>query len=366
MKVFISSVITGFEAEREAVRQAILSLGYEPVRAEDFGASSSSPRVACLSGVRASDLVILVVGERYGYIQASGISATHEEFREAAGTKEIIAFIKNTRNREPEQERFLEEVQDWQSGLFTLQFNDAAELQRLVVRHLHQRGLDEARGRPDDEDMANRARLLLHPEERSWNGQQPTLQIALAVGPHQNILRPSELGSQELEDFVYTKVMMGSDPLFDRREGTDASVEGDAFVCSQGGSSISIHADGGLLVALPIRSDGHMSAIIEEDVQSAIGRTFALMDAILAKIDPTEKVRYVASVVMLSNADHCGWRTAEEHRRNPNSMTISGMYRSERAAVQLRPAANPRAVLRTRRQEMAEDLTVLLKRQMRA
>jgi hypothetical protein len=309
--------------------------------------------------------MIVVMGERYGYIQASGISATHEEFREAAGTKEIIAFIKNTQSRESEQQRFLDEVQDWQSGLFTIQFNDAAELQRLVVRHLHRRGLDEARGRPDDEDMANRARFLLQqPEERSWSGQQATLQIALATGPHQNILRPSELGSQELEDFVYATVMMGSDPLFDRRRGTDSSVEGDAFVCSQGGLSISIHADGGLLVALPIRSEGHLSAIIEEDVQSAIGRTFALMDTILAKIDPTEKVRYIAPAVTLSNADHYGWRTAEEHRRNPNSMTMSGMYRSERAAVQLRPAAMPRAVLKTRRQEMAEDLTVLLRRQM--
>ena len=46
--------------------------------AEDFGARPDSPQVACLTGLRQSDIVVLIVGEHYGAVQPSGQSATHE------------------------------------------------------------------------------------------------------------------------------------------------------------------------------------------------------------------------------------------------------------------------------------------------
>ena len=54
MKVFVSSVIGGFETFREAASDAVRSLGYEVIRAEDFGASPTSPQEACLASVRES------------------------------------------------------------------------------------------------------------------------------------------------------------------------------------------------------------------------------------------------------------------------------------------------------------------------
>ena len=69
MKVFLSSVIEGFQAERNVAARAIRALGDEVVRAEDFGASSESPQVACLSAARKADLVVLLLGSRYGYPQ---------------------------------------------------------------------------------------------------------------------------------------------------------------------------------------------------------------------------------------------------------------------------------------------------------
>jgi hypothetical protein len=44
MKIFISSPISGMQAERHAVRQAIIDLGHEPVMAEDFRAQPRSPQ----------------------------------------------------------------------------------------------------------------------------------------------------------------------------------------------------------------------------------------------------------------------------------------------------------------------------------
>jgi len=85
VKVFISSVIAGMEDHRAAAREAAESLGYTVIAAEDFRASPRSPQQACLEGVRDADVVVLVLGERYGTPQRSGLSPTHEEYRRPAG-----------------------------------------------------------------------------------------------------------------------------------------------------------------------------------------------------------------------------------------------------------------------------------------
>lgn len=86
MKVFISSVIAGMEDHRAAAREAAESLGYTVIAAEDFRASPSSPQQVCLEGVRDADVVVFLLGARYGTPQTSGLSPTHEEYREARGT----------------------------------------------------------------------------------------------------------------------------------------------------------------------------------------------------------------------------------------------------------------------------------------
>ena len=60
MKVFISSLISGMEAERAAAKKAIALFRHQPVMAEDFGARPNSPQVACLSGLRDADAVVLI------------------------------------------------------------------------------------------------------------------------------------------------------------------------------------------------------------------------------------------------------------------------------------------------------------------
>jgi len=95
MRVFISSIIAGYEEYRNAASEAIQSLGHEVVRAEEFAASPTSPQVACLSGVRSADVIVVLLGARYGANQPSGLSATHEEFREAKEDKPVFAFIQS-------------------------------------------------------------------------------------------------------------------------------------------------------------------------------------------------------------------------------------------------------------------------------
>jgi hypothetical protein len=90
VRVFISSLIGGMEEYRAAAAAGIGALGHDVVRAEDFGALADSPQVACLRGVRESDVVVLLIGSRYGVPQGSGLSATHEEYREAVLTNQPV------------------------------------------------------------------------------------------------------------------------------------------------------------------------------------------------------------------------------------------------------------------------------------
>ena len=363
MKIFVSSVMRDFEAEREAAFKAIQMLGHEIIRAEDFDPSSTSPRNACLEGVRKSDLVILVLGERYGYPQASGLSATHEEFNEAADTKEMIVFVQNTATREAEQSAFLGAVEDWQDGVFTRHFDQPSDLTAEIVGVLHRRGMEEARGRPDDDALKSLAVSLISESagNRSYY-QTPSLKVAVTVGPRQTILRPSQIDDKELKDFLFSKLFVGDLALFDRSAGSTIDLEGANLVSRQKDRTVLLTPHGDILITRPVRASGHMMAIIDEDVEGGIVHAFSLASEILAKIDETERIRYVSFAVTIADADNYGWRTEDEQRRNPNSMTMS-MSSSEKGPVFLEPASRPRAVLRNQRASMAGDLKALLSRQ---
>ncbi|PZU06452.1 MAG: hypothetical protein DI606_18050 [Sphingobium sp.] len=108
VKVFVSSLITRYEALRDAARKAITTLRNEVIMAEDFPAQPNSSQVACLQGGRAADLVVHILGPDYGFVPpGSAISATHQEYREARGTKPILAFIQQGVEAQPEQSAFI-------------------------------------------------------------------------------------------------------------------------------------------------------------------------------------------------------------------------------------------------------------------
>src|SRR6266403_1353579 len=104
MKVLISSVIRGLEDCRDAAGRAARALRHEVKRAEDFAASTTTPQQACLAGVRWADVVILLLGSRYGDRQASGLAPTHEEYREARDRGQVLVFIQQNANFDSEQQ----------------------------------------------------------------------------------------------------------------------------------------------------------------------------------------------------------------------------------------------------------------------
>ncbi len=84
--IFISSTIRDLNYVRDAIREQILELGYNPVMSEYGEVGYLSPDSAansCYKSIKACQMLILVIGRRYGDLTSADISVTHTEFRTA-------------------------------------------------------------------------------------------------------------------------------------------------------------------------------------------------------------------------------------------------------------------------------------------
>jgi len=368
MKIFISSVIAGFEEYRAAAIAAVRSLGHEPITAENFPAGVSSPRVACLQGVRDADLVVLILGAAYGSVQpVSRMSATHEEYREAKDHRPVMAFVQEGIDREQAQAAFVREVEDWAGGLFRGAFHSAEELRDLVTRSVHRFELTAATTPVDAAEMLTRALEMIPRENRNFVGRSgPLLHVAVVGGPAQTILRPVEIEQPDLARDILRDATYGANPLFDTAHGSQqAHVRGSLELTQETGAAIVINERGAIRISAPIeRGDGMLGALIEENVAAAAARALEHSAEILSKIDETERLSRVAIVAAIASNGAMGWRTRREDTANPNSMSMSSMFgRGDPEPVHFQPADRPRASLVFDRDRITADLLALLRRQ---
>ena len=156
MRVFVSSVVCDYEHFRAAAKRAIDALGHVAVVMDrTHPASRRSPQTACLEAVEESDAVVLLIGGRYGSIQESGKSATHEEWDHARSLgKPLLVFVEDLDCRGEQQSAFLEEVSNWQRGRFWVHYTTPLELSPEVVGAL--RSLEAELDDGSDQDPAQR------------------------------------------------------------------------------------------------------------------------------------------------------------------------------------------------------------------
>jgi len=369
MKVFISSVISGFELFRAAARSAIQTLRHEPVMAEDFGAIPTSPQIACLQGVRAADLVVLVLGGRYGTVQPdSALSPTHEEFREARDHKPVLVFVQEGVQREAKQEAFVNEVQAWKSGYFRSGFKTAEELRDAVTRAIHDHQLANATGIVDPALLVATAEAQIPRPRANQRADTPTLHLAIAGGPTQRLLRPAQLEAPELRDFIHQRALFGPQCIFDKSKGVDDDIKGDTLVLQQDrGAGVRLAENGNLLLSLPLqdsngrqRSGFAFMAVIEEVVAQRLTVGLEFANLLLDHLDSTQRLIHVAIAAAIDASDYMGWRTQAEQDASPNSGTIRMGGDEAQPPVHLEV---PRPKLRLEVHELAEDLMVKLRRQ---
>jgi hypothetical protein len=372
MKIFISSIIGGFEEFRAAARSAIVALRHEPVVAEDFGAQASSPQIACLQGLRSADLIVLILGDRYGHAQgSSGVSPTHEEYLEARDRKPILTFVQSGVDRDEQQAKFVSEVSEWQTGHFRVSFKTADELRDLVTRAIHDYQLANAAAPLDTAAVSAAALGMLPKIRQNTQASSPTLHVSIAGGPLQRLLRPAELEASTLADAIHQQGLFVEPKLFSKSKGVDQSIHGSALVLEQErGVRIQLGEDGSLLLRLPLeraedsrRNGFGFFAIIEEDVLRELATALAFGAWLLDKIDSTQRITHVALAASIEASDHMGWRTQAEQVSSPNSGT---MRMGNKQELPTSTTAQPRVALRYKAAELAEDLMVPLRRQMKS
>ena len=368
MKIFISSLITGMEAVRAAGRSAVTTLGHDPVMAEDFGALPHTPQIACLDGVRQAGAVILILGSSYGATQSAGLSATHEEYREARDRCPVLAFVGEGMTPEPKQAAFISEVQAWDSGLIRIGFADALQLERKVIQALHRLDVASAAVPFDAKELLVRT-LAMFPDERGSSGT--VLSLAVGGGPAQAILRPSRIEDASLAEMLEKEALYGAARLFVRGDGTQITVMQGALVLEQSGRrgndvrSLRLDPQGGLLLRLSIESEGGgLSAILVETVQERLAASLRYAAWVLDQIDRTQRLSHLAIAAQLTG--NFGMRTLQEHEANPHSMSMGNNYgRNDRSPVHLSPAHLLRPALTQQADQIVDDLTTLLRRQRR-
>lgn len=370
MKVFVSSLISGFEGERAAVKRAIEVFGHQAIMAEDFGARASSPQVACLDGLRAADLVILILGSRYGVKQGSGVSATHEEVLEARNRKRLLLFLDAEAEPDAAQSDLITELSGWEGGLYRESYSSKQDLEAKVTKAIHRLELAQAVAPLDAPGLQGRVHLLLPALERGYRQGGTALQLALAAGPETAVLRPAELESSRLAAEMQKQALFSDHPLFDLSLGVKSRIEEDALMIEQEGrgsqvASVALWPSGDMRITLPIPppAGGHGSfGVVEEDVAEKLSGAVEYASWLLGRIDPTERISHVALAARLTGEHGGEWRTRAQHAANVGSMSFSMGQEKHEDAVVLTPVVQVRQVLSMDAKRVVEDFLVLLRR----
>jgi hypothetical protein len=161
-RVFVSSVIDGFQPYREAARKGIKAAGGEPVLVnEDFPSLPKSSRNACLDAVASSDIYLAIIGERAGWRAPSGKLVVEEEFKEAQNRDMPVLLFLVAGDREDEAERLARCLSDCVEGYFRVEVESPTELQEET-----ERALERLIDKPSDEQPDMRSAKNLFCERR--------------------------------------------------------------------------------------------------------------------------------------------------------------------------------------------------------
>ncbi|MGH8936130.1 MAG: hypothetical protein ACRDXD_07700 [Acidimicrobiia bacterium] len=151
--------------------------------------------------------------------------------------------------------------------------------------------------------------------------------------------------------------------MFDPTHGVSYRVVESALNLEQTHASLLIDQLGSVRVVQPAHErDPHgLPVIIEEDVEQRLVRALRLAGKVLDRIDPVRRLSHVAPVVAVVGGAYLGWRTREEHARNPQSVEMP-MGLGDQVVRHLAPAVRPRPSLTHEAPRLAQDFVVLLRR----
>jgi hypothetical protein len=145
--VFVCSTFSDLSQEREGVLDAIRRLKLQHDSMEFFGARAEQPIKTCLQEVRASDVLVVIVGHRYGSIVPDlGISYSEAEYAEGLRLKkpclvymrdDNVPILPRHMERDPEKLKLLERWKEALQSRHTVStFQDGGRLAVQVAADL--------------------------------------------------------------------------------------------------------------------------------------------------------------------------------------------------------------------------------------
>ena len=340
----MSSVIAGFEAVRQAAREAIESVGMRPVMAEIVGARPQSPRQALLAEVRAADVYLLLLGMRYGQPGMSGSAPTEEEFEEAKRRNKPIIILRQEVVMEPEQRDFLARATGgWEEGILWDRFTDERDVGMKVVKALtNVRQLDEVQQlSPAAQD---RAAALARGEDRNGYGFGGGSRARVALVPIVNWPLLDEITLDDAGFPDRLSELARSCRLISQASAIGQEVRRNGIRLEAGRERASREAlvfigEGGeILVEGSVAGDDRYfgsSRIDPERLTELIRRTTDFASGVWQQLDPQGQVTQVAVAAGIPEGN---MRVYGRPKAPTNSMTMGGTMRLPDVVIAPEPA----------------------------
>ena len=347
-RVFVSSVMQGFDEYRAAARAGIDAAGCEPVLVEDHPSLNASPRNACLDGVESCDTVVVVVGSRGGYPAPSGKLVVEEEYEHAAGRSiPTLVFIQGGVERDAEAERLAARLSEYVDGRFRRSFEGPDDLAREVESAV---GTVAGVRRSAGMDRQRMNELLAEPSDF---GHEVVLRVVVAPGRADETVVPVE--KLDGEDFRYEFVRIGTERdvgLFDQNaqrrvdRGRNSLVieQGDAHGSAAPGETIRVEMteDGWLTIDINVtgvdRRSRHdptagfgLYPVIVEEVAEHAATALRFARRVYGRIDPHG--RYPGLLVNASLGSLNGKRIAPLRDRERLKGQMGAMFGSRNEEV---------------------------------
>lgn len=374
-RVFLSSVVDGFEQERQVSRSAVLAAGCDPILVnEDFPSLPVSSRNACLDAVESCDAFLLVVGARGGWLTPSGLLVVEEEYHHARSLGLPVVVVLAETDRDPQAARFVEELSDYVSGHFRRTYRSLSELAQVVE--------DSAReiARMVDLPFGDLASVEAEATREPAIEGEASVRLVVASERDEEVIDPARLQSREFRELIYR---VGHDPavgLFDFERRKNRAIEGDFLVVTQTSErrsretvddvqlkvgergTVVVEANATGWVCREAESHGTLDSFViaYEDIVARLETSFRFVASLMGELDRYERhQRFTYQVTLLG----VGYRTLEKSPRPRNSYTLRSVFGEDRPIVVLpQPRVVPRGALVAPAEEIRRVMALLERR----
>jgi hypothetical protein len=333
-RVFVSSVMQDFTDCREAARRSIVAAGCEPVMAEDFLVATASPRNACFDGMASSDVCLVIVGNRGGWMAPSGKLVVEEEYEEAKRRHKIVAVYVQNSARDAAAERLVKILSDYVSGHFRATFDDCADLERVLRDKLPAilAPLDLPMTRNDVLDAKLRQPYAVQ--------RETTLRLAIVPERQEEVIDKLMIGTSEFVEDVLAIAHRRNVKLFDYRNAKSNRLERDVLVIEEHSPSrysgapaarrIEVSPDGLLVIdavvsfsSTSIGDIGGMTAtffLLKSDIVAALSAGFSFAAELFDKVDAYKRHQRFHYGVAVTGI---GFRSLVEHAEKRSSYSMA-------------------------------------------